>query len=186
MDVEENSKWYILSLNWLQKWRDYVASATDSSSSDAAMEAEYPGMILNNDIIEEQEHQLTDYQNPQYEYALKENLKEDDNYYVVNYEVWDFLYTRYGGTQILRVGVNPPSNDLDTFIEVNLLSLNVHFFPGQQDSDIHVYTMNVSRYETIENLHEKLAILKDKDTHKIRLWKAPMPSDFERFYRDNL
>ena len=185
MDVDVNSKWYILSFNWLQKWREYVASATNGSSSDVNMQVEHPGMILNDDIIMEEEHPLIDHQNPQYEYALKENLKEEDNYYVVNFEVWDFLYTRYGGIQILRVGVDP-GKDLEPFIEVNLLTLNVHFFPGQQDSDIHVYTMNISRYQTIGDLHEKLADFKGKNTYQIRLWKAPMPSDFEKFYRDNL
>lgn len=184
MDVVPNSKWYILSCNWLQKWRDYVAFKTNKSTKDVQMEVEFPGMILNDDIIDKAKDLLEDYANPHLNVGLMENLREGDHYYVVNDKVWEFLYTRYGGIEILRIGTERKGED--PFIEVNLLKLNIHYFPGQQDSDTHVHTIYESRFTTVKSLREKLAGFKDRQADTVKLWKAPMPSDFEAFYRNNL
>ena len=152
------------------------------------MEVEHPGFITNDDIIQEVEYLLEDLEHPQHNIGLKENLLENDHYYIVNDLVWNFVNTRYGGIEILRVGTKRSRNDKEPFIEVNLLQLNIHYFPEQQNDkdEAHVYTVYTSRYATVGALRERLAELKDKQVSQIRLWKSPMPSDFEQFYRNNL
>ena len=74
----------------------------------------------------------------------------------------------------------------ECFIETNLIKLNIHYFPTQQDEDESMYTIYESRHISLDELRERIAGLKDKKKSNIRLWKAPIPKDFEQFYRNNL
>jgi hypothetical protein len=151
------------------------------------MEISHPGMITNEDIIEEATNLLYDFYTPYKNYNLIENLREDEHYIIVNSKVWNFLEVRYGGIAMKRYGVKRSDNQEECLIEANLLKIPVHYFPGQKDEgDDHVYTVYESRYATLKDFRERLARLKDKGIEKIRLWKAPIPKDFEQFYRNNL
>lgn len=186
MDVRENSEWYIISCEWLGRWKEYVGYNTEDGSGDANMESTHPGMILNEDIIEEVNNVLIDRHKPYLNVNLKENLREEDHYHIVNDKLWNFLKIRYGGVEIKRFGVKREDDSDECIIEVNLLKISVHYFPGQKEEDDHVNTIYESRYTTLEAFRERLAGLKDKPITHIKLWKAPIPSDFEVFYRNNL
>jgi hypothetical protein len=185
MDVEEDSIWYLLSSEWLNIWKDYVGYEDDDASSDVRMHTHHPGMILNDDILDDCENILIDKKSPHLNFNLKENLREDEHYHIVSQKVWDFLFIRYGGIEVQRFGTKIEDSDECT-IEVNLLKISVHYFPGQQEEDEHVNTIFESRHTTLETFKERLAELKNKESNKIKLWKAPIPSDFEQFYRNNL
>lgn len=186
MDVREGSSWYVISCEWLAKWKEFIGYEVNETSSDARMEFEHPGMILNDDVIEEVPNILNDPINPHLNVNLKENLIEEDHYHIVNDKIWNFLYIRYGGKEIQRFGVKRNDESDQCIIEVNLLKLNIHYFPGQKQEDEHLYVVYESRYTTVEKLRARLARLKDKQENNVRLWKAPQPDDFEAFYRNNL
>ena len=188
MDVQSGSEWYLLSIDWLNKWKEYVSFDTSDSSSDAKMEIAHPGMITNEEIIEEAKNLLVDYYTPYKNYNLAENLREDEHYMIVNSKVWNFLEVRYGGIAIKRYGVQRADSQDECLIEANLLKIPVHYFPSQKDEeeDKYVYTVYESRYATLENFRQRLARLNGKTVDKIKLWKAPIPKDWAYFYRNNL
>lgn len=185
MDVQENSNWYLLSVEWLSRWKEYVGYEDSDTTSDARMETNHPGMILNEDILDDSENILIDKKRPHLNFNLKENLREDEHYHIVNQKVWEFLFIKYGGIEVQRFGTKREDCDECT-IEVNLLKISVHYFPGQQEEDEHVNTIFESRHALLSDFKDRLAELKGKEPKKIKLWKAPIPSDFEEFYRNNL
>ena len=185
MDVTPGSKWYLISAEWLKKYKEYIMQPSDGTG-DVKMDIEYPGMILNEDILEEPENLVEDNTQEYLNYNLKENLIEETNYYIVNQKVWDFLFSNYGGLEICRLGIKRQDSE-ECIIEANLIKLNIHYFPNQSDEEsVHLYTIYESRYTTLEELRERLARIKGKQKHHVRLWKTPIPSDFDKFYRDNL
>lgn len=105
MDVQEGSEWYLISCEWLARWKDYVGFEATDTSPDTPMNSTHPGMILNEDIIEDVENKLIDRRRPHLNHNLKENLREEDHYHILNEKVWNFLYTRYGGVEVKRFGV---------------------------------------------------------------------------------
>jgi len=185
MDVTAGSKWYLLSSKWLINFKEYVLQFSDDADTDAEMKIEHPGMILNEDILDEPVNLLKDPTEPYLDYNLKENLREEENYFIVNQEVWNFLYVNYGGIEICRFGMKRADSE-SCLIEVNLIKLNIHYFPTQQDEDESMYTIYESRHTSLNELRGRIARLKNKKKSNIRLWKAPIPKDFEQFYRNNL
>lgn len=109
MDIAPQSKWYIISAKWLTNWRDYIAYKTtepsERGSQSEQMEIPHPGMILNEDILDNEPYLIEDQYKPHLNLNLKENLREEDNYHIVNEKVWNFLAIRYGGVEIIRFGV---------------------------------------------------------------------------------
>lgn len=51
MDVQPGSKWYVVSFDWLNKWKSYVGFDGDTD-----MEREFPGPCDNKDIVEAEEN----------------------------------------------------------------------------------------------------------------------------------
>ena len=186
MDIHEKSEWFVISTFWLNKWKDYVRYEEFNETEDSSMQANHPGMITNEDILDEVPDLLYDFKRPHFNVNLKENLREEDHYNIIDEKLWRFLLIRYGGIEIKRFGVKRDDNSGDCIIEVNLLKLNIHYFPGQQDEDVNLYTIFESRFSTVESLRERLAELKNKISTDVKLWKAPKPSDFEAFYRNNI
>mmetsp|Transcript_42148 Transcript_42148/g.48910 ORF Transcript_42148/g.48910 Transcript_42148/m.48910 type:complete len:180 (+) Transcript_42148:292-831(+) len=104
MDVREKSEWFLISSEWISKWKDFVEYYNEDGGVDSAMETAHPGMITNKDIIEDVSNVLYDPKRPHLNVNLKENLREEDHYFIVNYSVWKFLAIRYGGVEIKRFG----------------------------------------------------------------------------------
>lgn len=187
MDVAEGSEWFLISVEWLNKWKEYTKYDTNDSTTDASMDTPHPGMITNEDIIEQLDNILIDRRRPHLNVNLKENLREEDHYHLVNKKLWEYLYIRYGGVEMKRFGVKREDTSDECIIEANLIKIQVHYFPSQkEDEENHVNTIYESRFTTLESFKERLADLKDKKPDQIKLWKAPIPSDFEAFYRNNL
>ena len=118
---------------------------------------------------------------------LKEHLREDDHYHIVNDKIWHFFFTRYDGIEFKRFGRKRNDDSDECIIEANLIKINVHYFPGQKDDeDDHVSVIYESRFTSVLELQERLSSIKSKNKDYIKLWKAPIPTDFEAFYRNNL
>ena len=103
MDVAPGSKWYLVSSEWLKNFKEYVLQ-NSGDESDANMKVDHPGLITNEDILDNPEHLLKDATEAYLDYNLKENLLEETHYFIVNQKVWDFLHVHYGGVEVLRFG----------------------------------------------------------------------------------
>lgn len=69
----------------------------------------YPGQITNDsDLIDDSDRNLKGtgsapgYEATVYDKYLKADVKERYHYKIVNPDIWDFLFSRYGGSEIKR------------------------------------------------------------------------------------
>ncbi len=78
MDIRKDEKFYIISANWLKQWKTYV-------SYDQMGGGDFPGPINNDDIIEEEKHSVICESDNQYlNINLKDNLREEDHFVILN------------------------------------------------------------------------------------------------------
>lgn len=113
MDIEENSKWYIVSMEWFKQWKAWSGfrvspKSTDSESTKFQLEegetatdksVDEPGRIDSIDILNTDEIMLFG------EYNLKDNLVEEQDFVIVNPDIWRYLYSIYDGNPILRTAI---------------------------------------------------------------------------------
>lgn len=73
------------------------------------------------------------------EFSLKDNLTEDQDYIIVNPDIWRYLYSIYDGNPILRTAImNTDSSQEDgteCIIEVNQIKLYIFEIPRENKQD---------------------------------------------------
>ena len=61
---------------------------------------------------------------------LKEHLKKDEHFVLLNDLTWQFLYQRYGGTDLPRLSIADETSVDNIFdVEVNISRLSVMTYP---------------------------------------------------------
>lgn len=91
MDIREKSEWFVISSDWLNRWKEYVDYEGTDNTEDSSMQSTHPGMITNEDIIDEAGDVLFDYKRGHLNLNLKENLREEDHYQIIDSKLWRFL-----------------------------------------------------------------------------------------------
>jgi len=175
MEVKPGSKWYVMSITWFNKWKAYIGWDGDTD-----MEDSYPGPCNNEDIIEDPEAQVVSDPNQIHlNVNLKDGLREDENYTLLNEELWDFFCSRYGGREIVRFGEESTTGEPS--IEVYLTRVNIYFFPMAQDNQS-IDVMYSSRSATLEQVAERMSKRKNKPMSAFRFWKVSTPKDIGKYY----
>lgn len=143
---------------------------------------DFPGPISNEDIIEQETHQIVcDDKNQYLNINLKDNLKEEDHYIILNKEIWDFLSKRYGGWTIQRFVTLTDTNEF--IIEVYLAKIYTYFFPMAQENQ-QIFVLYTSRYSSLNDIMRWMERRKEKPWDKMRFWKGKVPKDLDKFYWD--
>jgi len=148
------------------------------------MEAEFPGPCNNEDIIDNEEKIVIC--EPQLQHLntnLKDNLREDEHFIILNEQIWEFLTSKYGGREMLRFGQE--DSEGRTSIEVNLQKIYVYFFPMSQANQ-HIDVMYTSKNATLDEILKRMMNRKKKGKDSIKFWKHSVPQDLGKFYRDIL
>lgn len=197
MEIPEGSKWYIISTEWFGQWKkwsgfQHSSKATDSedakepqnNSDDATKdeEVEEPGRIDNYDILDTSEIMLFG------EYNLKDNLNEDQDFVIVNPEIWRYFYSIYDGTPILRTAIKNIDKEEDAelaecIIEVNMVKLYIFEVPRENKQDYYE-VMLASRNWDMAEIKYRICAKKKLKENDIRLWKMEKPSDLDKFYQE--
>ena len=113
MDIQEDSKWYIISMEWFRQWKAWSGFSLSSKSNDSDStksplddvetetdkSVDEPGRIDSIDILNANEVMLFG------EYNLKDNLVEEQDFVIVNPDIWIYLYSIYDGNPILRTAI---------------------------------------------------------------------------------
>lgn len=167
MDIEEGSKWYIISMNWFSQWKAWSgfvkpsSRSEDESTKDENFKSEStdsdnvsePKRIDNYDILNSKELMLFG------ECNLEDNLNEDVDFVIVTPEIWRYLYSIYDGTPILRKGIkNIDENskeEVDCIIEVNQVKLYIFEVPREHDQDYYEVMLS-SRNETLDEIKYRI------------------------------
>jgi ubiquitin carboxyl-terminal hydrolase 4/11/15 len=168
ISLKPGQKWYILSTLWFNKWSTYVDYMELNEPSGPR-----PGMIDNTPLIDKT---IETKDIPElYKVALKEDLSEHDDYYIVSSQVWDLFYSIYGS-------INPPierhvvaEGETQSYkrVEIYPLHLYLQFISPTKVSPDGPYTdICVSKKTTISELKPIVASLMNITTD-FRLWGYP-------------
>ena len=145
------------------------------------MEESHPGPCNNEDIVEETEGKqvVCDPERIYLNVNLKDGLREDENYTILNSELWEFFCSRYGGREIIRYGEESETGEPS--IEVYLPKVNIYFFPMAQDNQ-HIDIMYTSRRASLGEVTKRMEKRKDKSRQTFRFWRASVPKDISKYY----
>ena len=114
---------------------------------------------------------------------LKDNLREDQHFTILNEAIWSLLVKVYGGREILRFG-GVDENGRE-HIEVNLIKIYTYFFP-RPDTEQYLRILYVSKSDTLEHIMTRMEEYKGRKRNVIRFWKAGIPKNMKDYYRDLL
>ncbi|CAD8192576.1 unnamed protein product [Paramecium octaurelia] len=122
---EDCDKYYILSKNWFDSWKQYVSY--DQVVNGQAPDKKFGQTMLqnyNNDLLEMRINECFKYyplnSNP-WNIWLKPNLQEDKDYIVISQQIQNYLNQHYRGLQIVRNSVGQGKNKK---VIVNLFKFN--------------------------------------------------------------
>ena len=124
--IEPGTKWFILSIDWVKKWKTYVYFDYLEDPKPLQIPKEqrvHPGKLDNSSIlmqldpkayfIEEMKTKL--WQNNQ----LKPSLKEEEDYMIVDQDIFQVIQDKYGiekNHEIVRYGI--AVNEEEAIVEV--------------------------------------------------------------------
>jgi len=197
MQIPELSQWYIIECEWFNHWKQWSGfspsqptpdeSATtedetqvDQSKGGIEVEVEQPGTIFNNSIIEDSEISLV-----RKEVILKDNLTEEQDYIILNQEIWYFFKSIYGGVEIERRATKNIDKEEDAefaecIIEVNLVKIYVFEVPRENKRDYYEVFL-ASRNWSMSDVKRRICAASQL-TEDIRIWKLEKPENLDKFY----
>ena len=178
----ENLPYYIVSMAWFHRWQKYTGCIkVDVGDDDDGMEidqvnkngisnsdvilGEHPGRINSDreirDLTRVTERKVFTNELDFYGmFYLKDSKKEDEDFKVVDEQVWNILYPKYGGNEMRRKSITVPTENPerpDYIVEVQLRRFKiltwpkVKYFP--QSLSLEVYC---SRTDTVKELISKI------------------------------
>lgn len=135
---EPNSSAYLLSKTWLTAYKKYIlfADVKRNNKPETPAVDQHPGPITNvddlcdldlDDINLKGTGKVEQFPSDIVDRYVKENARERYQYKVINQELWDFLFTRYGGEVIRRIAI--PLSQWSTTVEVRLKQLPLVVLP---------------------------------------------------------
>ncbi|KAL7124612.1 hypothetical protein ABFS83_14G060800 [Erythranthe nasuta] len=182
---------YLITQRWWQDWLEYVnqnqtGNVNDGSSSEhhtsvSSTALKRPSCIDNSDLIDEAvpEDSATGIE-------LLDTLVEGTDYILLPEEVWNQLYSWYGGGPLLaRKVINTGLSQTELSVEVYPLQLQLHLMPKGDRSAI-----RISKKETIGELHRRACEIFDLTPKQVSIWdyfshqKHALMSDMEKTLDD--
>ena len=134
-----DSTYYLISRKWFDRWKKYVNydksllkqtsksihKQKKSFDTTTILMQDHPGPISNDALLIDQRDIFVDekYPNAQINYILKDNMREERDYYVFPANIWDYLFGIYGGIAIPRYSV--PTGNGRQSIEIKLNKVNI-------------------------------------------------------------
>ena len=120
---------YLLSKTWLKAYKEYICYADvkkNNKPSGEAVGENHPGKIHNDEDLCEPENGINlkgtgsveQFETSCVDKYLKSDVRERYQFKIVNQELWTFLYSKYGGSEIKRYAI--PVSSYSTSIEVRL------------------------------------------------------------------
>lgn len=104
---------YIVGAKWWDKWKLYTSfdETSNSFTRKSVSEANYPGRLLNEDILDDKRDYYLRTEDPDYlQTPLKPMLRENKDYKVLNKKCGKLLYRLFGGTPVIRSAVRVKDN----------------------------------------------------------------------------
>ena len=192
-DINEPA--YIISRQWLKKWKKCAAPPKRRLVSyydyDEEDEAKLPGPIDNKDIIDEdKDFYKSKDPNDIYNMILKPKLKDHIDYRILNEKQWLLLFNKFKGTPIKRIKYTKESSGyIET--EVYFQQMNIVVLPDRNNFDPKKASepkiLYCSRWWNLSKVRERIfKILTDQrygfrlELEKFRVWKIEESENLEK------
>ncbi|GAB4829450.1 ubiquitin-specific protease [Ancistrocladus abbreviatus] len=182
---KEGDTCYLITQRWWQNWLDYVnqdqanisnlETSLYGSNSAGSCAVRRPSSIDNTDLIYDKMSE-----------ELHDTLVEGRDYILLPQEVWDQLYSWYGGGPTLaRKVISSGLSQMELAVEVYPLRLQLSVVPKGDHSPI-----RISKKETIGELHRRACEIFDLSLEQVCIWdyyghkKHALMNDMEKTLDD--
>ncbi|KAM6547259.1 hypothetical protein CsatB_018935 [Cannabis sativa] len=194
--AEANSKegdtFYLITQRWWQHWIEYVNQDQPNNPNDASSLSEHcdlvgsstlkkPAGIDNSDLISE-----VTLEDSSAGIDVHDTLLEGRDYVLLPQEVWNQLYTWYGGGPTLaRKVISSGLSQTELAVEVYPLRLQLLMMPKGDCS-----TIRISKKESIGELHRRACEIFDLNIEQVCIWdyygrrKHALMNDMEKTLDD--
>ncbi|KAE9588677.1 putative ubiquitinyl hydrolase 1 [Lupinus albus] len=169
---KEGDTFFLITQRWWQYWIEYVNQDQTNNSYDGSSLAEHcdlanssalkkPPGIDNSDLIDDA---VSEESNSGIE--IHDTLLEGRDYVLLPQEVWNQLYTWYGGGPTLpRKVISSGLSQTELTVEVYPLRLQLLVLPKNDRSII-----RISKKETVGHLHRKACEIFDLQLNQVSIW----------------
>nr|GMC59631.1 ubiquitin carboxyl-terminal hydrolase 5 [Ipomoea batatas]GME14812.1 ubiquitin carboxyl-terminal hydrolase 5 [Ipomoea batatas] len=183
--TKEGDTFYLITQRWWHEWLEYVnqnqINGLNDGSASEHCALKRPSSIDNSDIIYEATSESS-----VMGIELRDTLVEGTDYILLPQEVWNQLYTWYGGGPILaRKVISSGLSQTELAVEVYPLRLQLHLMPNDECS-----TIRISKKETIGELHKKASKIFNLNPEQVCIWdyfshqKHALMNDMEKTLDD--
>nr|GMD25229.1 Ubiquitin carboxyl-terminal hydrolase 5 [Ipomoea batatas] len=136
--TKEGDTFYLITQRWWHEWLEYVnqnqINGLNDGSASEHCALKRPSSIDNSDIIYEATSESS-----VMGIELRDTLVEGTDYILLPQEVWNQLYTWYGGGPILaRKVISSGLSQTELAVEVYPLRLQLHLMPNDECSTIRI------------------------------------------------
>eukprot|EP00826_Nyctotherus_ovalis_P025626 TRINITY_DN1987_c0_g2_i1.p1 TRINITY_DN1987_c0_g2~~TRINITY_DN1987_c0_g2_i1.p1 ORF type:complete len:170 (+),score=15.55 TRINITY_DN1987_c0_g2_i1:392-901(+) len=125
--------WYAISSEWFSQWSGYISyfsmpsNNSNSSSLEKTLTPPSPGPINNQSLrVDAREYSRNYYPQRREGLMLKETVDEDKDYQIVTQDIWEYLYSLYGGDDLpinsIPLGANARSKK-----DIKTLKVSIKF-----------------------------------------------------------
>ncbi|XP_062111877.1 ubiquitin carboxyl-terminal hydrolase 5 isoform X2 [Humulus lupulus] len=191
-DSKEGDTFYLITQRWWQHWIEYVNQDQPNNPNDASSLSEHcdsvgsstlkkPAGIDNSDLISEVASE-----DSSAGIDIRDTLLEGRDYVLLPQEVWNQLYTWYGGGPTLaRKVISSGLSQTEFAVEVYPLRLQLLMIPKGDCS-----TIRISKKESIGELHRRACEIFDLNLEQVCIWdyygrrKHALMNDMEKTLDD--
>ncbi|KAJ6408414.1 hypothetical protein OIU84_011682 [Salix udensis] len=185
---QEGDSFYLITQRWWQHWIDYVNQEQTNVTNDGSSMLENcdsssrrPASIDNSDLIHDANSEESNVG-----IEIHDTLSEGRDYVLLPQEVWNQLYSWYGGGPALaRKVISSGLSQTEYAVEVYPLRLRLFVMP-KGDRCI----VRISKKETIGELHKRACELFDLNLEQVCIWdyygqrKHALMNDMDRTLDD--
>ncbi|XP_021893354.1 ubiquitin carboxyl-terminal hydrolase 5 isoform X2 [Carica papaya] len=192
-NAKEGDTFYLITHRWWQHWIDYVNQDQPNNTNDGSSLSEHcdsagsstskrPSGIDNSDLIYDA---TSEDSHPGSE--IHDTLQEGRDYVLLPQEVWNQLYSWYGGGPTLaRKVISSGLSQTELAVEVYPLRLQLLLMPKGERS-----TIRISKKETIGELYRRVCEIFYLNLEQVRVWdyygqkKYALMNDMDRTLDDS-
>ncbi|XVF41010.1 hypothetical protein PTKIN_Ptkin01aG0246200 [Pterospermum kingtungense] len=175
-NTKEGDSFFLITQKWWQNWIDYVnqeqqqsnnnegsSSLSGNSASPGSSILKRPSGIDNSDLISDGTSEDSD---PDGSVVIHDTLLEGRDYVLLPQQVWDQLYSWYGGGPTLsRKVINSGLSQTEFAVEVYPLRLQLLLTPKGDRT-----TIRISKKETIGELHRRACEIFYLNLEQVCIW----------------
>ena len=190
---KEGDARYLISSNWLEKWKkmhyyDLCCQEWEPEFDESKEKEIWP--ISNHELILDQNDFYTDEDpNSYYNYILKPDVKPNNDYKLINQDIWRFFYTKYGGTEIKRFYYK--NSPFGIQIEIHLKEIKVVVLPHLEDWNVSTISspksIYISKHDKLKTLLERIEKILNStgefnlSQDRMRPWRLTSNTDLAKF-----